>query len=212
MMDKLDGPAKAAARALVGRAGRAADAVKEWEKTQPELIAILRNRRASEQGIYHLLNTNDPDHLLKVLKASEDSMRHLLPDTPPKDWDNFIPEYLPRGSAGEDVLVALTGGTLKKERTYLTSKSYRYMDVRFFDPGSLIPGAYESKVGFAKGKKTVAQIVKDRKLIDAGKIEQVEWHFFASSNTQAQTIGPSKEVLQALIDNKIPFHIHIPHI
>lgn len=70
--------------------------------------------------------------------------------------------------------------------------------------------ARECKSGYvieARLTETLDQIGKDRALLDAGRVDEVEWHFFAGST---DTIGADPRVLDALDAAGIPYFFHLP--
>lgn len=67
---------------------------------------------------------------------------------------------------------------------------------------------HESKVGYTGVIRAAAQISKDKALLNAGEVNDVTWHFFASATTKR--IGPSPLVVQMLEDANIPYVIHFP--
>jgi hypothetical protein len=67
---------------------------------------------------------------------------------------------------------------------------------------------HESQVGFVNGRFARSQIDKDLALLNAQRVQDVSWHFFASYTTGK--IGPSATVLQRLQDAGITVYIHLP--
>ena len=93
------------------------------------------------------------------------------------------------GAVGEDELKKFGGAS---QVHFDTTKGKRIVD-QFVD-GT----AYESKVGYTSKTKRVAnQIEKDKELMDVGRIDSVEWHFFESPVTgKSGASGPLKEKLK----------------
>ena len=70
--------------------------------------------------------------------------------------------------------------------------------------------ARECKSGYvieARLGDTLDQIRKDKDLLDAGRVDEVEWHFFAGST---DTIGADPRILDALDEAGIPYFFHLP--
>lgn len=93
------------------------------------------------------------------------------------------------GAVGEDELKKFGGAS---QVHFDTTKGKRIVD-QFVD-GT----AYESKVGYTSKTKRVAnQIENDKELMDMGRIDSVEWHFFESPVTgKSGASGPLKEKLK----------------
>lgn len=70
--------------------------------------------------------------------------------------------------------------------------------------------ARECKSGYvieARLHDTLEQIARDKELLDAGRVNDVEWHFFAGST---DTIGADSRILDALDAAGIPYFFHLP--
>lgn len=52
------------------------------------------------------------------------------------------------------------------------------------------------------------QIKKDAHLVASGQIQGAHWHFFASSGSDS--LGADPRVIDVLVQNGIPFTVHIP--
>jgi hypothetical protein len=132
----------------------------------------------------------------------------------PAKLADFVPTFSPTGAHGEGQLQTLVNGTLTKKCTKVLSLvgfPCRYIDVTVALTRDGTPPlySYEAKVGRGgRSGFTLAQIAKDKALRDAGDVDGVEWHFFASS--LSGKIGPSDTVLKALKDAGIPFYVHFP--
>ena len=67
---------------------------------------------------------------------------------------------------------------------------------------------HESKVGYTTlNSRIKQQILKDRWLVDNGKIKESVWHFFESDVTHK--MGPSKPLRQFLQENNIKIVEHL---
>ncbi len=69
----------------------------------------------------------------------------------------------------------------------------------------------ESKNGYVGGRRvkaTLEQITKEERLLDMGRVDGIEWHFFPSS--RSGTIGADPAIIKALQDAKIPYFFHLP--
>lgn len=69
----------------------------------------------------------------------------------------------------------------------------------------------ESKNGYVGGRRvkaTLEQIAKDKRLLDADRVDGIEWHFFASG--KSGTVGADPSIIKALQDAGIPYFFHLP--
>jgi hypothetical protein len=55
-----------------------------------------------------------------------------------------------------------------------------------------------------------SRILKDAALVASGQVDDVEWHFFASS--ASASIGADQAILDLLVENNIPYYLHFPDI
>ncbi len=104
------------------------------------------------------------------------------------------------GKVGEDFLHQTFGGTQQVSRN--TSDGRRVID-NLTEVGT----SQESKVGRVSNSSSIKrQVAKDVELLNTSNngINRVEWHFFSGKTG----IGPSKNLIQNLETNNIPYFIH----
>jgi len=110
--------------------------------------------------------------------------------------------------AAEGIVRSNFGGVAKGFKTIegaKGTKGYRFVDA--FDETLSI--AREAKTGIARLTPFVQeQIRKDVLLKGRLNWSKVEWHFFPSS--RSNSLGPTKELMEALRDNGIGWVIHLP--
>jgi hypothetical protein len=103
------------------------------------------------------------------------------------------------GKVGEQWLAQNLGG--ESQVFFNTSQGARYVDQ--FASGI----ANESKVGYQSLTPSIQlQISKDAELLNAGRVQGVDWHFFQSPVTGLG--GPSQPLFNALQQNGINVIIH----
>ena len=103
------------------------------------------------------------------------------------------------GKVGEQWLAQNLGG--ESQVFFNTSQGARYVDQ--FAGGI----ANESKVGYQSLTPSIQlQISKDAELLNAGRVQGVDWHFFQSPVTGLG--GPSQPLFNALQQNGINVIIH----
>ena len=115
--------------------------------------------------------------------------------------ENTVVKLSPKeiGEKGEKALAEMVGG--ESQQYFKTNYGGRYVDQLADNI------AHESKVGFTTlSNRITRQIMKDKWLVDNGRIEESFWHFFESDVTHK--IGPSKKLRQLLIDNNITIIEH----
>lgn len=115
---------------------------------------------------------------------------------------------------GEKALRSSTGGVKRgfpPDPRLKGTQGFRHVDA--FDPVTRV--AREAKTGFAKLSDFVQkQIDTDVKLLQQGRIADLEWHFYPSS--ASETLGPSRELLTELrrpragLPRGIDYVIHLP--
>jgi len=110
--------------------------------------------------------------------------------------------------AAEGIVRSTLGGVAKGFPTIpgaKGTKGYRFVDA--FDEATAV--AREAKTGLARLTPFVQEQIRKDVLLRAGQgWSKVEWHFFASS--RSSTLGPTKELMDALRANGIGWVIHLP--
>lgn len=196
-----------AAVALLRRTtGSSAVVVAALRQQHPGLIRQLTDRRMTDAGIDDLLRHHpDPVRLANMLNnAAPASARR---------WPDGQPGRVTDGAAGEELTQRLVGGTTTNRRCLHPSGAVPFLNIgcRYIDVTVTVGTevfAYEAKVGYVSGYRALRQIAKDKALLDNQKLKGVEWHFYVSDTTGR--VGPSKSVINALVDAGIPYHIHLP--
>jgi hypothetical protein len=111
--------------------------------------------------------------------------------------------------AAEGIVRSNFGGAAKGFKTIVGgkgTKGYRFVDAFDEAAGGI---AREAKTGMARLTPFIEeQIRKDVLLRGREGWSKVEWHFFASA--RSSTLGPTKELMDALTANGIGWVIHLP--
>ena len=113
------------------------------------------------------------------------------------------------GATAEEIVRSNFGGAAKGFKTITGAKGtkgYRFVDAFDEAAGGI---AREAKTGIARLTPFIEeQIRKDVLLRSREGWAKVEWHFFPSA--RSSTLGPTKELMDALSANGIGWVIHLP--
>jgi len=154
-----------------------------WEKS----LATLETRQGEPQqtaGRHQENGVAGYDYAVDCLLAAEGGAFNAIGST---------------GKVGEQWLAQNLGG--ESQVFFNTSQGARYVDQ--FASGI----ANESKVGYQSLTPSIQlQISKDAELLNAGRVQGVDWHFFQSPVTGLG--GPSQPLFNALQQNGINVIIH----
>ncbi|WP_203666788.1 VWA domain-containing protein [Cellulomonas pakistanensis] len=161
-------------------------------------VASIKSRGLVDADVLAFARRGIPaQHLRKILDAAEEvrpaAGRFRLEDAAERTLRADLPSPI-TGRPGR----AITPGGPRNQR---------YLDVIDTE----LRTGFEVKHGYVdEAGRAGVQLSKDAQMVSTGAapdIDRIEWHFFANSDG---LFGPDEFLLQDLINNGIPFVIHLP--